>query len=155
MTAVFPLELEQAGESFLCVRTEKSSAEIADICSFFPSSLEHCNAMRILSVWATSQTHWGTEGGWGGGVGKEEGGERRRKKEAEAVSKFTYSPMLQDTLTLTSGHTVIIYHDFREQKTLLWRFLCQLNAHGGLFFKITQKRKTFCYNICHIYVICN
>lgn len=37
MAVVFPLELEHAGESFLCVRTEKSSAlQIADICSFFP-----------------------------------------------------------------------------------------------------------------------
>lgn len=52
--------------SLYAYRKEQRSAEIADICSFFPSSLEHCNAMRILSVWATSQTHWGT---WGGGVG--------------------------------------------------------------------------------------
>lgn len=53
--------------SLCAYRKEQCSAQIADICSFFPSSLEHCNAMRILSVWATSQTHWGTWGGWGVG----------------------------------------------------------------------------------------
>lgn len=52
--------------SLYAYRKEQCTAEIADICSFFPSSLERCNAMRILSVWATSQTHWGTWGvGWG------------------------------------------------------------------------------------------
>lgn len=48
-----------------------------------------------------------------GGLGHRE---EKEEKEAEAVSKFTYSPVLQDTLILTSGHAVIIYHDHREQR---------------------------------------
>lgn len=52
VTDVFPLELEHAGESSLCVSTEKSSAwqRLLIYALFSPSSPEHCNAMRILSV---------------------------------------------------------------------------------------------------------
>lgn len=51
-----------------------------------------------------------------GVIGNEEGGlGRREEMEAEAVSKFTCSLMLQDTQILTSGCTLIIYHDYREQ----------------------------------------
>lgn len=89
------------GTASLCAyRKEQRWAEIADMCSFIPSSLEHCNAMRILGVWATSQTHWGGQ--------KRVGVMRRRKREAEAVSKFTYSLILQGTLIRTSGHFLVI-----------------------------------------------
>lgn len=50
-------------------------------------------------------------GGWGWGRREE-----KEEKEAEAVSKFTYSPVLQDTLTPTSGRAVIIHHVYREQE---------------------------------------
>lgn len=48
--------------------------------------------------------------GWGGGC-KEE----KEEREEEAVSKFTYSRVVQDTVIVTSGLTVIIYHDYRER----------------------------------------
>lgn len=44
-------QVENGDCFFVCVqKKEQRGAEIADMCSFIPSSLEHCNAMRILGV---------------------------------------------------------------------------------------------------------
>lgn len=109
---------------------------------FFPSSLEHCNAMRILSVWATSQTHWG---GQRGGVGVVVGRRRRRrrkKKEAEAVSKFTDS-------SHASGHTdtnawARCHYLPWLQRAARWYGELTLDIFMHNPFRIKQKLEMFC-----------
>lgn len=68
---------------------------------FFPSSLEHRNAMRILAVWATSQTHWETRGG-GGGVRRG----RRRRRRRQGRSRTAHASGHIDTNGWTYCHTL-------------------------------------------------
>ena len=67
----------------------------------------HTGGQKRVGVIGNGARGWG-EVGWGVGC--------REEMEAEAVSKFTCSLMLQHTQIVTSGRTFIIYHDYREQR---------------------------------------
>lgn len=86
----------------------------------------------------------------GGGLGRRE---EKEEKEAEAVSKFTYSLVLQDSLILTSGHTVIICHDYREQRACTDSSLWMIDIEDC--FQNQTRTRIFFHKMLHICVICN
>lgn len=100
MTVVFPPELKHAGESFLCVRTEKSSARqrLLIYALFFPLLTGALQRNADTECLSHSPDTLGDRGGWGGskgGLGAQEGGGGGKQVHIQ--------PVLKDILILTSG----------------------------------------------------
>lgn len=96
----------------------------------FPPLLEHCNAMRIVTVWATSQTHWGDLGGVEGGCKVR----RRRGGRQYGGGAQTQAPMLSDILIL-----IAVLPATTQNSRLLWRWriyeITVETCHLSILFK--------------------